>query len=352
MIKFEQASTLKKKPDFANLAFGRHFTDYMFVMDYSQEAGWHNARITPYGNLQLDPATTVFHYSQSVFEGLKAYKTEDGFSLFRPSDNFARLNRSCDRLCIPRFDEALALEGMLSLLRRDLSWVPEGDDTALYIRPTIIGTDVQIGLSSSKSYKFFIVLSPVGPYYAHGMQPVKIFVEHKYVRAAVGGTGEAKCGANYAIALKASEEAAQKGFDQVLWLDAAERRYVEEVGSMNIFFVIDGVVVTPELSGSILPGITRDSAIKLFAANGMAVQERRITVDEVLGGIDSGRLTECFGTGTAAVVSPVGWLHDCGIERVVGGGSMGKVTQWLYQNLTGIQKKRLPDPFGWVKDII
>lgn len=352
MIPVKKTQHPKIKPDFTRLGFGKYFTDHMFVMHYTDDKGWHDPEVVPEGPLSLDPATTVFHYSQSIFEGLKAYKDQNGrISLFRPRDNFARLNRSCERMCIPKFDEELALEGLKTLLKTDADWIPTAPGTSLYIRPTVIATDSYLGVKASHSYLFYIILSPVGAYYEHGLEPVKIYVEDTYVRAAVGGTGDIKCGANYAISLKAGEIAKTQGFDQVLWLDAKNRKNVEEVGSMNIFFVFGEEVATPKLTGSILPGITRDSVLKLCREEGRPVSERLISIDELMTAAQEGRLTECFGSGTAAVISPVGALHYEGKDFVVNGGKMGQITKHLYERLTGIQYKQLPDPFGWVMDV-
>ena len=268
--------------------------------------------------------------------------------VFRPEENFKRMNRSAERMCIPQIDEKKVLEGMFELLRLEKDWIPTAPGTALYIRPSIIATNVALGVHASSEYLFFIILSPVGSYYAHGLAPTRLLVEDYYTRATVGGTGEAKCIANYAVSLKAGEEAEKKGFDQVLWLDANEKKYVEEVGSMNMFFVIDGEVVTPELVGSILPGITRKSSIELLRAHGYKVSERRVSIDEVIEAQKNGKLNEAFGTGTAAVISPVGMMEYKGTDYVVNGGEMGEITKWLYDTITGIQTGRLPDPFGWV----
>ncbi len=352
MIQVKRTEHPKAKPDFARLGFGKYFTDHMFVMRCQDGKSWQDPEVVPEGPLSLDPATMVFHYAQCIFEGLKAYKDEKGqISLFRPRDNFARLNRSCERMCIPKFDEELAMEGLMTLLKTDVDWIPTAPGTALYIRPTVIATDPFLGVKASRSYLFYIILSPVGAYYEHGLEPVRIYVEDTYVRAAVGGTGDIKCGANYAVSLKAGEIAKEQGFDQVLWLDAKTRKNVEEVGSMNIFFVFGDEVVTPNLTGSILPGITRDSVIKLCREEGRKVSERPVSVDELTAAAEEGRLTECFGSGTAAVISPVGGLHYAGRDFVIGGGRMGPVTQHLYDRLTGIQTRRLPDPLGWVTEV-
>ena len=344
-----RAEKLKEKPaDQSKLGFGKIFTDYMLTMRYKNGA-WDEPRIEPYGPVAFDLATTVFHYAQGIFEGLKAFRNEAGeVRVFRPEENFKRMNRSAERMCIPQIDEKKVLEGMFELLRLEKDWIPTAPGTALYIRPSIIATNVALGVHASSEYLFFIILSPVGSYYAHGLAPTRLLVEDYYTRATVGGTGEAKCIANYAVSLKAGEEAEKKGFDQVLWLDANEKKYVEEVGSMNMFFVIDGEVVTPELVGSILPGITRKSSIELLRAHGYKVSERRVSIDEVIEAQKNGKLNEAFGTGTAAVISPVGMMEYKGTDYVVNGGEMGEITKWLYHTITGIQTGRLPDPFGWV----
>ena len=338
----------KQKPDFSNLGFGKYFTDHMLVMDY-ENGKWGELEIIPYDSFALPPSTTCLHYAQGIFEGCKAYKNKEGkITLFRPEENFKRLNRSAERLCMPTVDEELVLEGLKKLIEIESDWIPTDIGKALYVRPTMIGTDPALGVHASHAYKFFIILSPVGAYYAHGLTPTKIYIEDVYVRAAIGGTGEAKCMGNYAASLKAGEEANKKGFDQVLWLDAAERKYVEEVGAMNIFFVIDGVVVTPMLTGSILPGITRKSAIEVLKDMGYKVEERRISVDELIKANEEGKLNECFGTGTAAVISPVGQLTYKGRDMIVNGGKMGEITTKLYDAITGIQSGKYEDKFGWV----
>ena len=348
-MKFIQATKLKEKPaDQSKLGFGKIFTDYMLTMKY-KDGKWEEPVIEPYGPVPFDLATTVFHYAQGIFEGLKAFRNEKGeVRVFRPEENFKRMNRSADRMCIPRIDEKVALDGLFELLRVEKDWIPTAPGTALYIRPSIIATNVALGVHASSEYLFFIILSPVGSYYAHGLAPTRLLVEDYYTRATVGGTGESKCIANYAVSLKAGEEAEKKGFDQVLWLDANEKKYVEEVGSMNMFFVIDGEVVTPALVGSILPGITRKSSIELLRAHGYKVSERRVSIDEVLEAQKKGTLNEAFGTGTAAVISPVGMMEYKGEDYVVNGGEMGPITKWLYDTITGIQTGRLEDKFGWV----
>lgn len=338
-----------KYEDESRLGFGRLFTDHMFMMDYDAGQGWHDARIVPYDNFVLDPAALVFHYGQAIFEGLKAYRNEKGeVLLFRPRDNFLRLNSSADRLCIPPIDVDQALENLLELIRVERDWIPSSPGTSLYIRPTIIATEAALGVKASDKYAFFIILSPVGAYYAGGMKPVRIYVEDKYVRAVPGGTGYTKAAANYAASLKAGEEAHEKGFSQVLWLDGATHTTIEEVGAMNMFFVIDGEVLTPALNGSILPGITRDSILRLARSMGLKATERTIRIQEVFDAHDAGKLDEAFGTGTAAVISSVGEMtwKDRTIE--INGGKMGKYSRIFYDRLTGIQMGREEDPFGWV----
>ena len=344
-----RTTNLKKKPEKgADLGFGKIFTDYMLTMRY-RDGKWQEPRIEPYGPVEFDLATTVFHYAQGIFEGLKAFKDEKGnIRVFRPDENFKRMNRSAERMCIPKIDEKVVLDGLFELLRLERDWIPTEPSTALYIRPSIIATNIMLGVHASTEYLFFIILSPVGTYYASGLEPTSLLVEDYYTRATIGGTGECKCIANYAVSLKASEEAEKKGFDQVLWLDAKEKKYVEEVGSMNMFFVINGEVITPELVGSILHGITRKSSIELLKANGYKVSERRITIDEVIEAQKNGTLDEAFGTGTAAVISPVGLMQYKGTDYVVNGGKMGPITKWLYDTITGIQKGTVEDKLGWV----
>ncbi|NLM72967.1 MAG: branched-chain amino acid aminotransferase [Clostridiaceae bacterium] len=348
-IKVQLTSNPKTKPNVKDLRFGNVFSDHMFIMDYTTEKGWHDARIVPYGSISYEPSVMVFHYGQAIFEGLKAYRTKDGeVVLFRPQENFKRLNRSCEALCIPKLDEDFALKALLKLIEIDKDWVPDAEGTSLYIRPFIIATEPHIGVHPSNSYHFIIITGPVGAYYKEGINPVKIYVESKYVRAVVGGLGEAKASANYAASLKAQEEAAKKGYTQVLWLDGVERKYIEEVGTMNVFFVIGDEVVTPMLTGSILPGITRKSCIELLRSWGLKVSERKISIEEVFEANEKGLLKEAFGTGTAAVISPIGEL--CWNEKSVSinNGRIGELSQKLYDNLTGIQYTKLPDPFNWV----
>ncbi|HSO58796.1 MAG TPA: branched-chain amino acid aminotransferase [Paenisporosarcina sp.] len=346
-------STAKKeKPQAEKLQFGKTFTDHMFIMDYSVGKGWHDARIIPYQNISLDPASAIFHYGQSVFEGLKAYLTEkEQVLLFRPDQNFKRFNKSNDRLCIPHIDEDLALQALKQLIQVDREWIPKAADTSLYIRPFIISTESYLGVAPSTHYQFIIILSPVGSYYKEGLSPIKISVENEFVRAVAGGTGTAKTGGNYASSLKAQQQSGEKGYSQVLWLDGVERKYIEEVGSMNIFFKIDGEVVTPMINGSILEGITRKSILQLLRFWGVPVTERRISIDEIKQAYADGKLEEAFGTGTAAVIAPVGELFWNNEKMMINNGQTGEVSQKLYDTLTGIQTGALEDPFGWVVEV-
>lgn len=348
-IRYELTTDRKEKPDPSTLGFGRHFTDHMFLMNYTEGKGWHDARIVPYADLSLDPATMVFHYAQEMFEGLKAYRTPDGsVQLFRPEKNIERMNRTNDRLCIPEIDPGDALDAIRALVAVDEEWVPSLPGTSLYIRPFIIATDVQLGVHPSKTYLFIIILSPVGSYYKEGINPVKIYVEREYVRAVRGGTGFAKVGGNYANSLIGQKKAESLGYAQVLWLDGVEHKYIDEVGAMNVFFVIDGKVITPTLeSGSILPGVTRASCIELLRSLGYTVEERRLSIDEVVEAYHAGKLDEAFGTGTAAVISPIGMLDNTDEKMIVNEGKIGKIAETLYNTLTGIQWGTLPDTFGW-----
>ena len=350
-ITIEKTTTPKSKPDETQLGFGKHYTDHMFILDYSEGKGWHSARVVPYQNISLDPAAKVFHYGQTVFEGMKAYRTEKGLKLFRPTKNFERLNKSNHRLSIPHLEPELALAGLQALLSVDKEWIPSVEGTSLYIRPFIIATEAQLGVNPSLNYMFMIIMSPVGAYYAEGVNPVKIYVESDYVRAVAGGVGEAKTAGNYAAGLNAQEEAKAKGYSQVLWLDGVNRKYIEEVGSMNVFFKIDGKVCTPMLNGSILDGITRNSVLTLLRHWGFEVEERRISIDELVAAHKAGKLEEAFGTGTAAVISPVGELNYQDEVMVINDGKIGELSQKVYDTITGIQMAKLDDPFGWVVDI-
>ncbi len=335
--------------DETKLVFGKEFTNRMFTMPYIAGKGWHSPKIEPYGPLSLDPAALVLHYAQEIFEGLKAFRHQDGsIALFRPRDNFERFNQSARRMCMPELDVDFCLAALRQLLQLEQEWVPHSEGTSLYIRPTMIATEPVLGVKPGEQYLFYIILSPVAAYYKGGVSPVNIWVSDKYVRVAPGGTGEAKTGGNYASSLYASNLAAAKGYDQVLWLDGTERKYIEEVGSMNICFVYDGKVVTSPLHGSILNGITRRSILTLVKEMGYEVEERALSIDEVIEGAESGRLQEAFGTGTAAVVSPVGQLTYKDKTVTIGGGKTGSVTMELYKTLTGIQYGHIEDTHGWI----
>ena len=347
-IKITKNTVHGQMPPADQLGFGAYFTDHMFLMDYDRENGWHDARIVPYGNLSFSPAANVFHYGAEVFEGMKAYRREDGeVQLFRPWENVKRLNRSCERMGLPMLDENDALEAIKTLVEIDKDWVPCAKGTSLYIRPFVIATDPKLGLHGVHNAMFIVILSPVGSYYKEGINPVKIMLETEDVRAVRGGTGYAKCGGNYAASNRAGDRAAQKGYTQVLWLDGVERKYIEEVGAMNVMFKIDGKVVTPALTGSILPGITRDSCLTLLRSWGIEVEERLISIDELMEAADAGKLEEAWGTGTAAVVSPIGELNYNGKSVVVNDFKIGETAQKLYDELTGIQWGNKPDTFDW-----
>lgn len=351
-IRVELSPLNKDKPDSDNLVFGKEFTDHMFIMDYNTERGWYDARIVPFQDLKVSPASMVFHYGQSVFEGLKAFRTkENKVQLFRPKRNINRLNLSNQRLVIPSIDEELALEALRKLVEVDKEWVPDLDGTALYIRPFVISTEPFLGVAPSESYQFIIIMSPVGSYYKEGIKPVKIAVENEYVRAVKGGTGEAKTGGNYASSLKAQKVVEKEGYSQVLWLDGIERKYVEEVGSMNVFFKINEEVVTPMLNGSILPGVTRDSVIHLLKQWGFTVSERKISIEELYEAYKDGTLEEAFGTGTAAVISPIGELYWNGHHMLINQGVTGDLSKQVYDTITGIQYGRLEDPFHWTMNV-
>jgi branched-chain amino acid aminotransferase len=324
----------------------------MFNMDYTPDQGWHSPRIEPYGPIEMDPATMFLHYGQGVFEGLKAYRTESGqIQLFRPRENLKRLNRSCRRLCIPEIDEKFALEAMKQLIAKEKDWVPTAPQTSLYIRPTIIAMDPFLGVRASHTYRFFIILSPVGAYYPEGFNPIKILVSSDYVRAVRGGMGEAKTPGNYAASLLAGEKAHDAGYTQVLWLDGVELKYIEEVGSMNIFFVIDDEIATPALNGSILPGVTRKSLLELARYWNEKASERNISIDELMRAHASGRLREVFGAGTAAVISPVGQIKYNEQVITIGGNQTGPVAQKYYKAITDIQYGKAQDPMGWVEPV-
>ena len=348
-IKIELTKTPKAKPvPGQKLGFGKIFTDHMFVMNYTEGKGWHDARIEPFHNISLSPAAMVYHYGQEMFEGLKAYKGEDGqVFLFRPDMNAKRTNATNDRLVIPQLPIEDFVQAVSAVVDVDRDWIPTEPGTSLYIRPFIIATDEFLGVAPSKTYLFMVILSPSGAYYESGLAPVGIWIEDEYVRAVRGGIGFAKTGGNYAASLIAQQKAHDAGYSQVLWLDGVERKYIEEVGAMNIFFKIDGKVVTPALSGSILPGITRDSTIQLCKDWGYEVQERKISAEELLQAQKDGTLEEVFGTGTAAVISPVGKLRYQDEVMTIGNGETGPLSMKLYETITGIQTGKLPDNKGW-----
>ncbi|MBR4108990.1 MAG: branched-chain amino acid aminotransferase [Oscillospiraceae bacterium] len=348
-IKIELTKNPKQKPaPGAKLGFGKIFTDHMFMMNYTEGQGWHDPRIVPYQNISLDPSAMVFHYGQEMFEGLKAYKNPDGnVYLFRPDMNAKRTNNTNDRLVIPQLPVEDFVQAVSAVVDVDRDWIPTEPGTSLYIRPFIIATDEFLGVAPSKTYLFMVILSPSGAYYESGLAPVGIWIEDEFVRAVRGGIGFAKTGGNYAASLIAQQKAHDAGFSQVLWLDGVERKYIEEVGAMNIFFKIGGKVVTPALSGSILPGITRDSTIQLCKDWGYEVEERKISADELLEAQKNGTLEEVWGTGTAAVISPVGKLRYKDEVMTIANGETGPLSMKLYETITGIQLGKLPDNKGW-----
>ena len=351
-IKITKTTCPKEKPADSVLGFGKYFTDHMFIMDYDKENGWHDARIEPFHNLSIHPASTVLHYGSDIFEGLKAYRIADGsVQLFRPDENMKRLNSSAERLCLPQIPVEDGLQALKTFVKIEQDWVPHSEGTSLYLRPFMFGNDEHLGVHSVNNATFMIIASPSGSYYAEGINPVKIMIEDEDVRAVRGGTGYTKCGGNYAASNRAGDRAAKKGYSQVLWLDGVERKYIEEVGAMNVMFKINGEIVTPALTGSILPGITRKSCIEVLRSKGYTVHERLLSVDELIGAAQNGTLEEAWGTGTAAVVSPIGKLMYKDVEYIVSGGKIGEVTQSLYDTLTGIQFGKLPDPFGWIVKI-
>lgn len=341
-----------KPEDESKLVFGNTFSDHMFRMDYHAPHGWGDARVVPYQNISLDPAAMVLHYGQGIFEGMKAYRCKDGrIHLFRPRQNFERLNRSATRLCMPTIDVEDQFAIIEALLRTDHEWIPHSIGSSLYIRPTMIGTEAHIGVRPSNAYIYYIITGPVGAYYAEGFNPVSIYVSDEFVRAVPGGVGEAKTMGNYAASLLAAEVAKKKGFTQVLWLDGVERRHIEEVGTMNIFFRINDTLVTPPLTGSILPGITRDSVITLARNWGLSVEERLIDIHECIERIQGGQMTEIFGSGTAAVISPVGSISYKGATYTVRDGGVGELSRRLYDEIVGIQYGEKPDIFGWIHEV-
>ena len=351
-IKIERAKTLKEKPDQNNLGFGTYFTDHMFMMDYTEGVGWHDARIVPYAPIAMDPATMVLHYAQETFEGLKAYRNPKGeITLFRPEMNARRMINTNKRICMAELPEDMFVEAVEAIVKYEQDWIPTAKDTSLYIRPFMFASEASVGVHPAKSYTFVIILSPVGSYYPEGVNPVKIWVEDEYVRAVKGGTGFTKCGGNYAASIAAQVKAESHGYTQVLWLDGVHRKYVEEVGTMNVMFLIDDTVVTAPLEGSVLPGVTRDSIIHILKDWGYKVEERELSIDELMEAGRNGKLKEAFGTGTAAVISPVGQLYYKGEEIVINDFKTGELTQKLYDTLTGIQWGRLEDKYGWVRHI-
>ena len=347
-IKIEKTKTLKEKPDFSKLGFGKYFTDHMFVMEYSDADGWKNARIVPFDYIPIHPASTVLHYGAEIFEGMKAYKTADGYQMFRPLENIRRMNDSAARLCLPELPEEFTLKALTELINLDYEWIPDKEGTSLYIRPFMFGNDETLGVHAVHNATFVVILSPVGSYYAEGLSPVKIIIEEQDVRAVRGGTGYAKCGGNYAASLRAGKRAADKGFSQVLWLDGVDRKYIEEVGAMNVMFKIEGKIVTPALTGSVLPGVTRKSCIEILRGWGYEVEERLLSVEELTSAAESGKLEEAFGTGTAAVVSPIGHLFFGGKDYTISDNKIGDLTQKLYDELTGIQWGKVKDQRDWV----
>ena len=347
-ISITKTTCPKEKPDSSTLGFGKIFTDHMFMMDYNSEKGWYNARIIPFAPIALHPASTVLHYGSEIFEGLKAYRRADGqVQLFRPMENIRRLNNSAERLCLPQIPEEDALEALTTFVQCEQDWTPSAPGTSLYLRPFLYGNDETLGVHAVHKATDVSIASPVGSYYKEGINPVKIMIEDQDVRAVRGGTGYAKCGGNYAASNRAGKRAEEQGYSQVLWLDGVERKYIEEVGAMNIFFKISGKVVTPCLNGSILPGITRNSVLELCRSWGYPTEERKISAQELIEAQKNGTLEECWGTGTAAVISPVGKLRYVDEVMTINGGNIGALSQKLYDTITGIQTGILPDNKGW-----
>lgn len=348
-IKITKTTNPTNMPNEETLGFGKYFSDHMFIMDYDANEGWHDARIVPFQNLSLHPASTVLHYGAEIFEGLKAYRTADGnVRMFRPMENIKRMNNSADRMCLPKINELDFLQALETFVKLEEKFVPKSFGTSLYIRPFMFGNDDALGLHTVQKATFIIIASPSGSYYKEGINPVKIMIETEDVRAVKGGTGAAKCGGNYAASNRAGEKANQKGYTQVLWLDGVYRKYIEEVGAMNVMFKINGEIVTPMLNGSILPGITRKSCIEVLKDKGYTVNERLISVDELIEALENGTLEEAWGTGTAAVVSPIGKLSFNDKEYIINNGKIGEVTLDLYNTLTGIQWGKIEDPYNWI----
>jgi len=351
-ISVTKTANPKVKPDSSVLGFGKYFTDHMFMMDYTEGQGWHDARIVPFENLSIHPASTVLHYGSEIFEGLKAYRRADGkVQLFRPMENIRRMNSSADRLCLPQLPEEETLDALIQFVKMEEEWTPSAPGTSLYLRPFMFGNDESLGVHAVHNATFVIIASPVGSYYKEGINPVRIMIEDEDVRAVRGGTGYAKCGGNYAASNRAGKRAELKGYSQVLWLDGVERKYIEEVGAMNVMFKIGDEIVTPMLSGSILPGITRKSCIEVLKKEGYNVSERLLSIDELSKAMEDGTLEEAFGCGTAAVVSPIGELCYKDVKYTVNGGKIGDLTQHLYDTLTGIQWGKIEDKFGWTVEV-
>ena len=351
-ISFTKTTNPKIMPPVDKLGFGSIFSDHMFVMDYTDKDSWHNFRIVPYGNIEINPAASCLHYANEVFEGMKAYRWADGsVHLFRPYENAKRINISAERISLPQIPEDIFVEAVREVVKVDKNWVPSGAGTSLYIRPLLFSTDPELALHGIHQAMFIIILSPSASYFAEGIKPVKIMLETEDVRAVRGGTGYTKCGGNYAASNRAGDKALEKGYSQVLWLDGVERKYIEEVGAMNVMFKINGTVVTPALTGSILGGITRKSCLELLKHWGIPAEERLLSVDELIGAAESGKLEEAFGTGTAAVISPIGELAYQGKKYTVNDFKIGTVAQKLYDELTGIQWGTKPDPFGWTETL-
>ncbi|MBQ8831651.1 MAG: branched-chain amino acid aminotransferase [Oscillospiraceae bacterium] len=352
-IKIEKTACPKEKPESSTLGFGKKFSDHMFVMEYKEGEGWKNPRIIPFGNISLSPASTVFHYGAEIFEGMKAYRTPEGkIQLFRPYENAKRMNNSAERICLPEIPEEDFVQALVELVKLEADWVPSEPETSLYLRPFTIANDPFLGVHPATEAIFMIIASPVGSYYKEGLNPVSIMIETEDVRAVRGGTGYAKCGGNYGASLRAGKKAEEKGYSQVLWLDGVERKYIEEVGAMNVMFMVGDEVITPALTGSILPGITRKSCIELLRSRGYKVTERQFSLDELKEACENGTLKEAWGCGTAAVVSPIGKLVIGDETYVINNNEIGAVTQELYDTLTGIQWGKIEDTFGWVYPVV
>lgn len=352
-FEFVKRESLKEKPDVNNLGFGNYFTDYMFELDYIEGQGFVKPRIVPYGPIPFEPASLVLHYAQETFEGLKAYVAEDNSIVtFRPEMNAKRFSKSNERLCMPEVPQDLFVAAIDELVKIEKDWVPRLPNTSLYIRPFMFAYDPKLGVHAAKHYKFLIILSPVGSYYKEGLKPVKIYVEDELVRAVKGGTGFAKCGGNYASSILAQAKAEEKGYSQVLWLDAVHHKYVEEVGTMNVMFVINDTVYTSPLNGSILPGVTRDSILTILKDMNYKIEERALSIDELMEAAKKGTLQEAFGTGTAAIISPIGTIAYKDEIYNLNNGNIGQLSQTLFDTLTSIQTGKLPDKYNWVHKIV